>query len=175
MNRIAIVSKPNKEELARILPPLVEWLNDHGYEPILDREGGTFCKGVAVTDRTELPLYNPKLIIVLGGDGKQTRSFCYVSDLIDGIYKLSQSNEHLPVNIGNPVEMTILEFAERVRTHFENAPAIIFEPLPQDDPKRRRPDISKAKRVLNWEPKVDLAEGLKRTLAYFKEEYAAKV
>jgi len=109
--------------------------------------------------------------ITVYGDGKQTRSFCFVSDLIDGIYKLSQSNEHLPTNIGNPIELTILEFAERVRSHFPNAAKIIFEPLPVDDPKQRRPDISKAKRLLGWEPKVDLEEGLKTTIAFFKDQY----
>ncbi len=107
--------------------------------------------------------------LTIYGDGKQTRSFCYVSDLIDGIYNLMMSDEHLPVNIGNPQEITILEFAERIRKHFENAPPIVFEPLPQDDPKRRCPDITKAKRILKWGPKVGLEEGLKLTLAYFKE------
>jgi dTDP-glucose 4,6-dehydratase len=110
--------------------------------------------------------------ITVYGNGKQTRSFCYVSDLIEGIYKLSQSDEHLPTNIGNPIELTILEFAERVRTHFPNAPKIIFEPLPIDDPKQRRPDISKAKRLLGWEPKIGLEEGLKTTIAYFKDQHA---
>jgi len=110
--------------------------------------------------------------ITVYGNGKQTRSFCYVSDLIEGIYKLSQSDEHLPTNIGNPIELTILEFAERVRTHFPNAPKIIFEPLPIDDPKQRRPDISKAKRLLGWEPKIGLEEGLKTTIAFFKDQYA---
>jgi dTDP-glucose 4,6-dehydratase len=110
--------------------------------------------------------------LTIYGDGKQTRSFCYVDDLIDGIYKLMLSDEHLPVNIGNPQEITILEFAERIRRHFDNVPQIIFEPLPQDDPKRRCPDISKAKRILKWEPKINLEEGLKRTLAYFKQEFS---
>ena len=110
--------------------------------------------------------------LTIYGDGKQTRSFCYVDDLIDGIYKLMLSDEHMPVNIGNPQEITILEFAERIRKHFDNVPQIIFEPLPQDDPKRRCPDISKAKRILKWEPKINLEEGLKRTLAYFKQEYS---
>lgn len=106
------------------------------------------------------------------GDGKQTRSFCYVSDLIDGIYKLSQSDEHLPTNIGNPTELTIYEFAQRVRAHFPNAPGIIHEPLPVDDPKQRCPDISKARQLLGWEPEVSLEEGLKRTIAFFKEQFA---
>jgi dTDP-glucose 4,6-dehydratase len=82
------------------------------------------------------------------------------------------SDEHMPVNIGNSREITILEFAERIREHFDNVPLIIFEPLPQDDPKRRCPDISKAKRILKWEPKINLEEGLKRTLAYFKQEFS---
>jgi dTDP-glucose 4,6-dehydratase len=110
--------------------------------------------------------------LTIYGDGKQTRSFCYVDDLIDGIYKLMLSDEHMPVNIGNSREITILEFAERIREHFDNVPLIIFEPLPQDDPKRRCPDISKAKRILKWEPKINLEEGLKRTLAYFKQEFS---
>jgi dTDP-glucose 4,6-dehydratase len=109
--------------------------------------------------------------ITIYGDGKQTRSFCFVSDLIEGIYRLMLSNEHEPVNVGNPAEITILEFAERVRSHFENAPPLVFEPLPQDDPKRRCPDISKARRILQWEPKVNLEEGLRVTLAAFKESY----
>jgi dTDP-glucose 4,6-dehydratase len=110
--------------------------------------------------------------ITVYGSGKQTRSFCYVSDLIDGIYKLSQSDEHFPTNIGNPTELTIYEFAERIRGYFPNAPTIVHEPLPEDDPKQRRPDISKAKRLLGWEPKVGLEEGLRYTLDYFKQEFA---
>jgi dTDP-glucose 4,6-dehydratase len=112
--------------------------------------------------------------ITVFGDGKQTRSFCYVSDLIDGIYRLAMSEEHLPVNVGNPEEITLLEFAQRVRSHFPKAGPIVFEPLPQDDPKRRCPDIRKAKRLLGWEPKVHLAEGLKRTIKYFQEQFVAK-
>jgi len=105
------------------------------------------------------------------GDGKQTRSFCYVSDLIEGIYRLMMSDEHLPTNIGNPQEITLLDFAERIRKHFDNPPPIVFKPLPQDDPKRRCPDISKAKRLLKWEPKVRLEEGLELTLEYFRETF----
>jgi len=111
--------------------------------------------------------------ITVYGEGKQTRSFCYVSDLIDGIYKLAMSDEHMPTNIGNPQEITILQFAEKIREHFENAPKIIFEALPQDDPKQRCPDISKAKRILGWAPKVGLAEGLKITMDHFKSAFAA--
>jgi dTDP-glucose 4,6-dehydratase len=101
------------------------------------------------------------------GDGSQTRSFCYVSDEIDGIMRLARSSEHEPVNIGNPTEFTILECARQVIAATGSASKIQFEPLPADDPKQRRPDISKAKRLLGWEPKVDLASGLKLSLEYF--------
>jgi len=105
------------------------------------------------------------------GDGRQTRSFCYVSDLIEGIHRLMLSDEHLPVNIGNPQEITILQFAERIRACFEKAPPIVFKPLPQDDPKQRCPDISKAQRLLKWEPRVGLEEGLPMTVSYFQERF----
>jgi dTDP-glucose 4,6-dehydratase len=107
--------------------------------------------------------------ITVYGDGKQTRSFCYVSDLIEGIYLLALSDEHFPTNIGNPHEITILEFAEQIRTLLDSKVQIVFEPLPQDDPKQRRPDIAKAKRLLGWEPKVNLEKGLRPTLAYFRQ------
>lgn len=110
--------------------------------------------------------------ITIYGDGKQTRSFCYVSDLIDGIYRLSQSDEHFPTNIGNPVELTIYEFAKRVLSYFPEAQGLIHEPLPEDDPKQRRPDISKARKLLHWEPKVGLEEGLGYTLEYFRQQFA---
>jgi dTDP-glucose 4,6-dehydratase len=102
------------------------------------------------------------------GDGSQTRSFCYVSDEIDGIVRLSRSSEHEPVNIGNPTEFTILECAKKVIAVSGSASKIQFEPLPQDDPKQRRPDISKARRLLGWEPRVDLETGLKLSLEYFR-------
>jgi dTDP-glucose 4,6-dehydratase len=103
------------------------------------------------------------------GDGSQTRSFCYVSDLIDGIYRLLESNEVEPVNIGNPVEMTVLQFAREIIAATGSKSTIIYEPLPQDDPKVRQPDISKARRVLGWEPKVALSDGLARTIEWFRE------
>jgi len=111
--------------------------------------------------------------ITVYGDGSQTRSFCYVSDLIEGIFRLMQSDEHEPTNIGNPQEITILEFAERIRALTGATTPIVFKPLPQDDPKQRCPDISKARRLLHWEPKVNLEEGLRRTLEYFKQQVAA--
>ena len=104
------------------------------------------------------------------GDGQQTRSFCYVADLIEGILRLSRSDEHLPVNIGNPIEFTILECAQAVLEVTESKSELRFEPLPQDDPTRRKPDISKAKRVLDWEPKISLREGLKLSLDFFQSK-----
>jgi dTDP-glucose 4,6-dehydratase len=108
------------------------------------------------------------------GDGSQTRSFCYVSDEVDGILRLAQSAEHEPVNIGNPTEFTILECAKRVIATTGSASRIKHDALPQDDPKQRRPDISKAKRLLGWEPKVDLDSGLKLSLEYFRLAVAEK-
>ncbi len=104
------------------------------------------------------------------GDGKQTRSFCYVSDLVDGLVRLFQSSEHEPVNLGNPAEITVLEFAERIRTLTGTSAPIQFFPLPQDDPKRRQPDIAKAKRLLGWEPRVALEDGLRETIDYFRSQ-----
>ncbi len=106
------------------------------------------------------------------GDGNQTRSFCFVSDLIDGIVRLSQSDEHLPVNIGNPNEFTILECAQAVLEVTGSESKIRFEDLPQDDPTRRRPDIGKAQRILGWSPKIQLREGLGLCLEYFKAKAA---
>jgi len=106
------------------------------------------------------------------GDGSQTRSFCYVSDEVEGFLRLMASSEHLPVNIGNPGEFTILECAKKVLAVTGSKSAIAYEPLPQDDPKQRRPDISKAKALLGWEPKIDLETGLKLSLDYFKDAVA---
>ena len=108
------------------------------------------------------------------GNGSQTRSFCYVSDEVDGILRLSRSSEHLPVNVGNPTEFTILECAQKVIAITGSASHIQFEPLPQDDPKQRRPDISKAQRLLQWAPKVDLESGLRLSLEYFRQAVAEK-
>jgi len=103
------------------------------------------------------------------GDGSQTRSFCYVDDLVDGLYRLMLSAERYPVNLGNPVEMTILEFAERIRRIMGATAPLRFEPLPEDDPKQRQPQIDKAKRVLGWEPKIGLEAGLRETIEYFQK------
>jgi len=112
--------------------------------------------------------------LTIYGDGSQTRSFCFVSDLIDGILRLSRSSEHEPVNIGNPVEWTILECAEEVLRVTGSSSKLVFSPLPQDDPTRRRPDITKARTLLGWEPKVQLREGLERSLEYFRVSMKVK-
>ena len=108
------------------------------------------------------------------GEGSQTRSFCYVSDEVDGILRLARSDEHLPVNVGNPTEFTILECARKVIAVTGSPSQIKFEALPQDDPKQRRPDISKAKRLLQWEPKVELENGLELSLEYFRKAVLGK-
>jgi dTDP-glucose 4,6-dehydratase len=105
--------------------------------------------------------------LTIYGDGSQTRSFCYCSDLIDGILRLAKSDEHDPVNIGNPEEWTILECAQEVQAVVGSRSEIVFEPLPQDDPLRRRPDITRARNLLGWSPKIALREGLERSLEYF--------
>ena len=106
------------------------------------------------------------------GDGSQTRSFCYVSDEVDGFIRLSKSSEHLPVNIGNPNEFTILECAQHVLKVTGSKSKIAYDPLPQDDPKQRRPDISKARQLLGWEPRIDLESGLRMSLDYFRNAVA---
>jgi dTDP-glucose 4,6-dehydratase len=108
------------------------------------------------------------------GDGSQTRSFCYVSDLIDGIYRLLLSDEAQPVNLGNPEELSVLEFARTIRRLTDTSSEIVFRPLPVDDPRVRQPDITKARAKLGWEPKVGLEEGLMRTIDYFKRVLAVK-
>lgn len=111
--------------------------------------------------------------ITVFGDGSQTRSFCYVSDMVEGLCRLMQSDERYPVNLGNPQELSILEFAERIRRLTGSRSTIVYRPLPQDDPKQRCPDISKARRILSWEPKVSLEDGLRRTIEYFREAQAS--
>ena len=104
------------------------------------------------------------------GDGSQTRSFCYVSDLIDGIFWLALSDFHEPVNIGNPTEMTILDFAQKILSLTGSTAQIVFKPLPVDDPRVRQPDITRAKRLLGWQPKVDFESGVRETIGYFKRK-----
>jgi dTDP-glucose 4,6-dehydratase len=149
----------------------------HGVDTHIVRIFNTYGPRMRLNDGRALPNFVHQALtgqpITVYGDGRQTRSFCYVSDLIEGIYRLMLSEEHEPTNIGNPQEITILEFAERIRTLLDVSMPVVFKPLPQDDPKQRCPDIRKAKRLLGWEPKVDLEEGLRLTLDYFQKQVVA--
>ena len=149
----------------------------HAVDTRIVRIFNTYGPRMRLNDGRALPNFVYQALtgqpITVYGDGSQTRSFCYVSDLIEGIFRLMQSDEHEPTNIGNPEEITILEFAERIRALTGSATPIVFKPLPQDDPKQRCPDIRKARRLLHWEPKVKLEEGLSRTLEYFQQQVAA--
>lgn len=148
----------------------------HGVDTRIVRIFNTYGPRMRLNDGRALPNFLYQALsghaITVYGDGHQTRSFCYVSDLIAGILALFDSEEHLPTNVGNPHEITILEFAERIRALTGNPAALVFKPLPQDDPKRRCPDIRKARTLLQWEPKVSLDEGLKLTLEYFQKKVA---
>lgn len=144
----------------------------HALETRIVRIFNTYGPRMRLDDGRALPTFMGQALrgepITVFGDGSQTRSFCYVDDLVDGIYRLLMSNEPTPVNIGNPDEITIRDFAEEVVALTGSASTITFEPLPSDDPKVRQPDITKAQTVLGWEPQVGRAEGLRRTLAFFK-------
>jgi dTDP-glucose 4,6-dehydratase len=148
----------------------------HGVETRIVRIFNTYGPRMRLNDGRALPAFMSQALrgedVTVFGDGSQTRSFCYVDDLIEGITRLLWSDEPLPTNIGNPSEITILEFAQRVVELTGSASKIVHKPLPQDDPKVRQPDITKARRVLGWEPTVELADGLKRTLAYFQGRVA---
>src|SRR5271170_6141667 len=149
----------------------------HGVDTHIVRIFNTYGPRMRLNDGRALPNFVYQALtgkpITVYGDGKQTRSFCYVSDLIEGIYRLLESNEHEPVNIGNPAEITILEFAERVRALVGTSAPIVHRPLPQDDPKQRCPDIAKARRILKWEPKTNLEQGLRITYEFFKKQVAS--
>ena len=145
----------------------------HGLETRIVRIFNTYGPRMRVNDGRVLPAFFAQAIrgegLTIFGDGSQTRSFCYVDDLVEGIYRLLMSDYAMPVNIGNPQEMTMNEFADEILELVGNPKAFKdYRPLPQDDPKQRKPDITKAKEILGWEPKVDRAEGLKRTFEYFK-------
>ena len=147
----------------------------HGIETRIVRIFNTYGPRMRLNDGRALPAFVGQALsgedITVFGDGSQTRSFCYVSDLVDGIFKLLMSNESDPVNIGNPDEITIKEFAEEVIKITGSKSKIIYKDLPADDPKVRQPDIAKAKKILGWEPKVKRTEGLKITIDYFKEKF----
>jgi dTDP-glucose 4,6-dehydratase len=144
----------------------------HGVDVRIVRIFNTYGPRMRLDDGRALPAFVGQALrgedLTVFGDGSQTRSFCYVSDLIEGIYRLLRSNITEPVNIGNPQEITILQFAEEVLKHIDTPSRVVFKPLPQDDPKVRRPDITRATELLGWQPVVERAEGLRRTIEYFK-------
>jgi len=144
----------------------------HGLQTRIVRIFNTYGPRMRLDDGRALPAFMSQALkgedITVFGDGSQTRSFCYVGDLVEGIYKLLKSDYAYPVNIGNPHEITLKEFAEEIQQLIGGNSIIVYEDLPQDDPKQRQPDITKAKEILDWEPKVNRTEGLKITLDYFK-------
>lgn len=150
----------------------------HGVETRIIRIFNTYGPRMRLDDGRALPAFMGQALrgepITVFGDGSQTRSFTYVDDLVEGIYRLLMSDEAEPTNIGNPQEVSIKEFAEEVIALTGSESTLTFQDLPSDDPKVRQPDITKAKAVLGWGPTVDRADGLKRTLDYFRERVAAE-
>jgi len=144
----------------------------HGVNAHIVRIFNTYGPRMRLRDGRVVPAFVGQALrgepLTVFGDGSQTRSFCYVSDLIDGIYRLSQSDFHEPVNIGNPNEMTVRQFAEEIIKITGSKSTIVSKPLPVDDPKQRRPDITRARTLLGWEPKVALSEGLAKTIPWFQ-------
>ena len=144
---------------------------EHGIPTRIVRIFNTYGPRMRLHDGRVVPAFISQALrgepMTVFGDGKQTRSFCYCSDLIDGIFRLMMSREMLPVNIGNPRELTMIEFARAIRAATGSKSKIVYKPLPQDDPKQRQPDITRAKKLLGWAPKIDLEEGLQRTIEYF--------
>jgi dTDP-glucose 4,6-dehydratase len=149
----------------------------HGTRTNIARIFNTYGPRMALNDGRVVPAFIDQALrgeaLTMFGDGSQTRSFCYVSDLVDGLCRLAKSEERFPVNLGNPQEMKISEFAQRIQRLMGTNSPIVYKPLPSDDPKQRQPDISKAARVLGWTPKVALEDGLRETVEYFKTKLAA--
>jgi len=150
----------------------------HGIDTRIVRIFNTYGPRMRLNDGRVLPAFMPQALkgepLTVFGDGSQTRSFCYVDDLVEGIFRLYNSEEVYPTNIGNPAEMTIREFAEAVIEVTGSSSELSFKPLPEDDPKVRQPDITKARAVLDWEPKVALRDGLVKALASFRERLIAR-
>jgi dTDP-glucose 4,6-dehydratase len=144
----------------------------HGVETRIVRIFNTYGPRMRLNDGRVVPNFVKQALhgepLTVYGDGSQTRSFCYMDDLIEGIYRLLSSDESEPVNIGNPAEVTIRQFAEKINAITGNPAGIRCEPLPKDDPRQRQPDIRKAQRLLGWEPQVGLDEGMERTIAWFR-------
>ena len=153
--------------------------NFHGLETRIARIFNTFGPRMRLEDGRALPTFISQALkhkdLTVFGDGKQTRSFIYVSDQVEGIYRLLFSDYCLPINLGNPDEMELLDMAKEIIALTSSQSSIVFEPLPIDDPKQRRPDISKAKKVLDWQPKVDRKEGLLKTIHYFQTLFNSNI
>jgi dTDP-glucose 4,6-dehydratase len=149
----------------------------HGLDTKIVRIFNTYGPRMRLNDGRVVPAFISQALnqeeLTVFGDGRQTRSFCYVSDLVDGIFRLGLSDYHEPVNIGNPREMTILDFANKILEITGAKSRIITKPLPVDDPKVRQPDITRARKVLGWEPKVDFESGIRETISYFRQKTAA--
>ena len=150
---------------------------EHNLDTRIARIFNTYGPRMKLRDGRVVPAFLDQALsgrsLTVFGDGSQTRSFCFVSDLVDGLFRLMWSGEHLPVNLGNPNEMTILEFAELIHSKLGIEGGIDFKPLPEDDPKQRQPDITKARELLGWEPKVSLDVGLSDTIEYFRAQEVA--
>ena len=151
---------------------------EHALETRIVRIFNTYGPRMRLNDGRVVPAFVSQALenkpVTVFGDGSQTRSFCYCSDLIEGIYRLMMCDSPLPVNIGNPRELSMLEFAKVIIAAVGSKSKIVFKPLPQDDPKLRQPDITRARAVLKWEPKVELAEGMATTIAYFKTKVSQR-
>jgi len=147
---------------------------EHGVQTRIVRIFNTYGPRMRLNDGRVVPAFVSQALknkpLTVFGEGRQTRSFCYVSVLIEGIYRLMMSSCDSPVNIGNPVEMTVLEFAREIIRATGSRSKIVFRPLPQDDPKQRRPDITRARKILGWQPKVPLSSGLVKTIEYFRKK-----
>lgn len=162
------------DEAKRFLESItMAYHNFHGVDTRIIRIFNTYGPRMRLNDGRALPAFMSQALngqdLTVFGDGSQTRSFCYVDDLVEGIYRLLLSDYHLPVNIGNPQEITLNQFAEEIIALTGSKQKIVYHPLPKDDPKQRQPDITKARTLLGWEPKVGRQEGLKITYEYFKE------
>ncbi|MGA9449797.1 MAG: UDP-glucuronic acid decarboxylase family protein [Verrucomicrobiia bacterium] len=147
---------------------------EHKVETRIVRIFNTYGPRMRLNDGRVVPSFISQALknkpVTVFGEGKQTRSFCYVSDLVEGIYRLMMSRYDLPMNIGNPAELTVLEFARQIIRATGSRSKVVFKPLPQDDPKQRKPDITRAKKILHWSPKVPLDQGLTQTIAYFRRK-----
>ena len=151
----------------------------HGIDTRIIRIFNTYGPRMRLNDGRALPAFMSQALrgepLTVFGDGSQTRSFCYVDDLVEGIWRLLASDYHGPVNVGNPREMTIREFADQVIELTGSVSTVTYQDLPEDDPKVRQPDISLARSVLGWEPKIELEEGLERTLGWFRTRVQGRV